>query len=38
MQLDPPNFHENFIEHYEKYIPLEAYLYFPTSVHFSFLF
>ena len=26
------NFHGNFIENYEKYLPLEAYLYFPTSV------
>ena len=35
MQSDPPNFNSNFIENYEKYLPLEAYLYFPTSVPFS---
>lgn len=29
---DPPKFHENFIENYEKYLPLEAYLYLPSRV------
>ena len=27
-----PHFHENFIENYEKYLPLDAYLYFPSRV------
>lgn len=29
-------FHDNFIENYDKYLPLEAYLYFPKSEHHYF--
>lgn len=32
MQSESSNFYENFIENYDKYLPLESYLYFPASV------